>query len=81
MAEENNPAGASHRSATENIREVTQASKQLFKAGKRLSSNLSELEEHVKHAFDWRSKLGEHGLLIAGLGLASFALMWRLAKR
>ena len=80
MAEENNPAGASPRSATENIREVTEAGKQLFKAGEQLKTNLSELEEHVKHAFDWRSKLSEHGLLIAGIGLASFALMWRLAK-
>jgi hypothetical protein len=75
MAEESN------RSATDNIREVTQAGKELFNAGEKLTSNLSELEQHVKQAFDWRSKLGEHGLLFAGLGLAGFALMWRLAKR
>jgi hypothetical protein len=79
MAEENTPADASSRSASENIHEVTQASKDLFAAGERLSSNLSELEEHVKHAFDW--KLKDHVLLITGIGIAGFALCWRLAKR
>lgn len=79
MADENTPGGAPARSASENIHEVTQASKELFAAGERLSSNLSELEEHVKHAFDW--KLKEHALLIAGIGIAGFALCWRLAKR
>ncbi len=76
MADENSP-----RSATDNVRELTQASKQLFAAGERLTTNLTELEERVEHALDWRSKLGDHALLITGLGIAGFALLWRAFKR
>ncbi len=81
MAEENSPASPGNRSATDNVRELTQASKQLFAAGERLTSNLTELEQRVEHALDWRSRLGEHALLVTGLGIAGLALLWRVFKR
>lgn len=68
------------RSATENIRELTDASRKLFAAGEQLTSNLNELEQRVEHALDWRSKLGDHALLLAGVGLAVSVLLWRAIK-
>lgn len=81
MAEENKPASSGNRSATDNIREVTEASKQLFAAGEQLTTNLTELEKRVEHALDWRSKLGDHALLLTGLGIAGVALLWRAFKK
>ncbi|HSU33924.1 MAG TPA: hypothetical protein VLJ11_22040 [Bryobacteraceae bacterium] len=74
--EENGPT----RSATENIRELTDASKKLFAAGEQLTNNLNELEQRVEHALDWRSRLGDHALLLAGVGLAVSVLLWRAIK-
>jgi len=75
-AQENGPT----RSATENIRELTDASRQLFAAGERMTSNLNELEQRVERALDWRSRLGDHALLLAGIGLAASVLLWRALK-
>jgi hypothetical protein len=75
-AQENGPT----RSATENIRELTDASRQLFAAGERMTSNLNELEQRVERALDWRSRLGDHALLLAGIGLAASVLLWRAIK-
>jgi hypothetical protein len=76
MADDNTP----NRSATENIRELTEASRQLFAAGEQLTSNLNELEQRVEYALDWRSRLGDHALLLAGVGLAASVLLWRAIK-
>jgi hypothetical protein len=75
-AQENGPT----RSATENIRELTDASRQLFAAGEQMTSNLNELEQRVERALDWRSRLGDHALLLAGVGLAASVLLWRAIK-
>jgi hypothetical protein len=75
-AEGNGPT----RSATENIRELTDSSRQLFAAGEQLTSNLNELEQRVERALDWRSKLGDHALLLAGVALAASVLLWRAIK-
>ena len=75
-AEESGPT----RSTTENIRELTDASRKLFAAGEQLTTNLNELEQRVEHALDWRSKLGDHALLLAGVGLAVSVLLWRAIK-
>lgn len=80
MAEEKSSSTSASRSATDNVRELTEASKQLFAAGERLTSNLNELEQRVEHALDWKSRLGEHALLTAGLGIAAFGLLWRVFK-
>ncbi len=76
MADENSP----NRPATENIRELTEASKQLFAAGERLTTNLNELEERVEYALDWRARLGDHALLLSGVGLAASVLLWRAIR-
>jgi len=68
------------RSTTENIRELTDASRKLFAAGEQLTSNLNELEQRVEHALDWRARLGDHALLLAGVGLAVSVLLWRVIK-
>jgi hypothetical protein len=68
------------RSATENIHELTEASRQLFAAGEQMTSNLNELEQRVERALDWRSRLGDHALLLAGVGLAASVLLWRAIK-
>jgi hypothetical protein len=68
------------RSATENIRELTDASRQLFAAGEQMTSNLNELEQRVERVLDWRSRLGDHALLLAGVGLAASVLLWRAIK-
>lgn len=81
MAEGNSAAKSETRSATDNVRELTDASKQLFAAGEKLTSNLTELEERVEHALDWRSRLGAHALLVAGLGIASVGILWQLFRR
>ena len=75
-AQENGPT----RSATENIRELTDASRKLFAAGEQMTSNLNELEQRVERALDWRSRLGDHALLLAGVGLAASVLLWRAIK-
>lgn len=81
MAEGNSAAKAENRSATDNVRELTEASKQLFAAGEKLTSNLTELEDRVEHALDWRSRMGEHVLLVAGLGIATVGILWQLFRR
>jgi ElaB/YqjD/DUF883 family membrane-anchored ribosome-binding protein len=43
-------ADEADRSATDNIREVAQASETLLKAGKQLKDNLSELGDRVENA-------------------------------
>ena len=45
------------RSATDNIREVAQASETLLKAGKQLKDNLGELSDRVENATERTSKI------------------------
>lgn len=70
-----------HRSATENIREFTEASKQLLEAGKQMTDNLSELSERVEHATDVGSKVLKSPWLLVGGAIAAGALMLLISRR
>jgi hypothetical protein len=80
MAEEKSSDHSQSRSASDNVRELTEASKQLFAAGEQLTNNLTELESRVERALDWPSRIGEHALLVGGLGLACSVLLWKVFK-
>lgn len=70
-------ADLTNRSASDNIKEVTQAGKQIFAAGQQLVKNLNELQRRVEHATDLRSQLSERPWLIAVLALAGGLAGWR----
>ncbi len=87
MAEETQNSGeqltanAANRSASDNIKEVTQAGKQIFAAGQQLVNNLNELQQRVEHATDWRSQLSERPWLLALVALAGGIVGWRFFSR
>ncbi|MBV8071181.1 MAG: hypothetical protein JO270_14830 [Acidobacteriaceae bacterium] len=86
MEQENEHAGEApqtdaNRSAGDNIKDLTQASKQIFEAGQQLVTNLNELQQRVKHATDWRSQLSEKPWLIAVGALVAGVAGWRFFSR
>jgi hypothetical protein len=64
-----------HRSASENIRELTEASRQLLESGKQLTDNLSELSDRVEHAKNVSSQVLKSPWLLAGTAVAIGGLM------
>jgi hypothetical protein len=73
--------GSQERSTADNIRELTQASKQLFEAGKQLTDNLSELSERVEHASEMGSNILTSPWLVAGAAIAAGVLLVVFARR
>jgi len=69
------------RSATDNIRELSEASKQLFEAGKQLTDNLAELSDRVEHASEVGSNLLKSPWLIVGGSVLAGLLLITLAKK
>lgn len=63
------------RSASDNVRELTEASKQLLEAGKQMSENLSELSHRLEHAKNVSSQVLKSPWLLAGGAMALGALM------
>jgi hypothetical protein len=63
------------RSASDNVRELTEASKQLIQAGKQMSDNLSELSDRMEHAKNVTSQVLKSPWLLAGGAMALGALM------
>jgi acyl-[acyl carrier protein]--UDP-N-acetylglucosamine O-acyltransferase len=69
------------RSAAEHIRQLTEASKQLFDAGKQITESLSQLTRRAEHASDVGSQvLTSPWLIAAGAVIAGTAVIL-LSKR
>jgi hypothetical protein len=80
-ASTDNPTGHEpQRSASENIRELTEASKQLLAAGKQLTDNLTELSEHVEHAKNVSAEVLRSPWLIAMGAIAAGALVLLISR-
>ncbi len=74
--ETRNPAGSQDIAAS--VKEVTQATKQMFEAGQRMTVNLENLERRVEYATDWKARLAERPwLVVAGAVIGGFVL-WRI---
>lgn len=72
---------AEPRSATDNIRDITEASKQLFEAGKQMTDNLAELSRRVDHATNIGSEVLKSPWLIAGGAVAAGALILLFSRK
>ncbi len=70
------------RSAVDNIRDLTAASKQLVEAGKQITENLTQLSQRAEHASDIGSQvLKSPWLLVAGALTAGTFLILLSRKR
>ncbi len=65
-----------NRSATQNIRELAESSKQLFAAGEKLTENLTELEQKVEHATDLSYQISSRPWLVPVVAVAGGVLGW-----
>lgn len=87
MAAENEYTGelrvseAAGRSTSDNIKELTQAGKQVFEAGQQLFKNLNELQRRVEHATDLKAQFSERPWLIALVALVGGIAGWRFFSR
>lgn len=70
----------SSRSATENIRELRDASKELLRAGKQISENLGELSDRVEHAKTVGAQIATSPWLLAG-GAIGAGLLFLIFSR
>ncbi|HEX4227089.1 MAG TPA: hypothetical protein VHZ07_00355 [Bryobacteraceae bacterium] len=68
-------AEAPSRSVADNIRELTESSKQLLDAGKQVTDNLSELSQRMEHASAVSSRVFKNPWMIAGAAIAAGALI------
>lgn len=73
-------AGSETRSATENIHELTDSTRQLFQAGERVTRNLEELERRAERATDWRTQIVNRPWIAAGLAVLCGVVLWRVFK-
>lgn len=69
------------RSAADNIRELTAASKQLLQAGKQMTDNLSELSERVEHASTMGAQILKSPWLIVAGALIAGTVMLVVARK
>jgi hypothetical protein len=75
------PIGApKSRPATENIRELTDSTRQLFQAGERVTRNLEELERRAERATDWRTQIATRPWITAGLAVLCGVALWRVFR-
>jgi hypothetical protein len=72
---------AQNQSAADNIRELTDASKQLLEAGQRMTENLSELSHRLEHAKNVSSEMLRSPWLIAGAAFAAGALILLISRK
>lgn len=78
----NKPAeNGEDRSIGENIRELTEASKQLLDAGKKMSDNLSELTDRVEHAKNLGSDLIKSPWLIVAASVIAGSILVAISRR
>jgi hypothetical protein len=71
---------AQNRSMADNIRELTESSKQLLDAGKQLADNLSELSQRVEHASDVSARVLKSPWVIAGAAIAAGTLILAFSR-
>jgi Ser-tRNA(Ala) deacylase AlaX len=76
-----NGGETSTRSTTDNIREVTEAAKQLYNAGEQLKENLGELKEKAQHATDVQYQLRERPWLLPIVAVSAGILGWLIFSR
>jgi hypothetical protein len=53
----------------ETIHALTEASKELFEAGQRLTDNLAELQQRIANAANWRNQVSDKPWIMAGLAV------------
>jgi len=70
-----------NRSVADNIRELTESSKQLLEAGKQMKDNLSELSERVEHASEVSTRVIKSPWLIAGAAVAAGAIIVAVSRK
>lgn len=74
---DNGSQNVQSRSVTENIRDLTESTKELFVAGQKLTDNLNELEQRVERATDWHYQLSKNLWVIAGVAVAGGIVLLR----
>jgi hypothetical protein len=62
------------------VREITDASRQMFAAGERIATDLETIERRFQHAADWREQLSERPWLIIAGALLGGVVLWRLFR-
>lgn len=75
------PMDVAERTTSDNIKELTQAGKQIFEAGQQLVRNLNELQQRVEHATDLKYQLRQRPWLIAVVALIGGIAGWRFFTR
>lgn len=73
--------GAQNRSVADNIRDLTESSKQLLEAGKQMTDNLSELSQRVEHASEVSSRVVKSPWMVAGAAIAAGAIIVALSRK
>ncbi|MGH9609042.1 MAG: hypothetical protein ACRD34_05140 [Bryobacteraceae bacterium] len=68
------------RPATENIRDLTESTRELFQAGERVTSNLEELERRAQRATDWRAQLAKGSWIPAAFVVVCGIVLWRVFR-
>jgi hypothetical protein len=74
------PTTAPGQDVATSIKDITQASRQMFEAGERMTANLEALEQKVEYATDWQSRLAERPWLIVGGAILSGFILWRIFR-
>lgn len=77
MAEQ---SGSEPRPALENIRDLTESTRQLFQAGERVTRNVEELERRAQRATDWRAQLAKGSWIPAAFVLVCGVVLWRVFR-
>jgi ElaB/YqjD/DUF883 family membrane-anchored ribosome-binding protein len=65
----------------ETIHALTEASKELFEAGQRLTDNLAELQQRIANAANWRNQVSDKPWIMAGLAVLGGIVLWRMFSR
>jgi hypothetical protein len=70
-----NATNTSDRPASEMVREVTESSRQMFEAGERVMSNLTELQERAERTLDWPSRIMQNPVALLGMAVGGGVLL------
>ncbi|HZQ53716.1 MAG TPA: hypothetical protein VFB14_16060 [Bryobacteraceae bacterium] len=72
---------STERTIAETIHALTEASKELFEAGQRLTDNLAELQQRIANATNWRNQVSDKPWMMAGLAVLGGIVLWRMFSR
>ncbi|HLH40505.1 MAG TPA: hypothetical protein VKX39_15245 [Bryobacteraceae bacterium] len=67
-------------STAEAIRDITESTRQAFAASERIAADLETLERRFKHATDWRARIEENPLWLAGAAVIGGIILWRIFR-